>query len=106
MVWGPHCDYSGGSIDLFTKKSPPEELERVLTLTKAEKQRAPVPGLGQKAFFTVVYPDGQYRRAGLLAVFAGPKILTITMNAHQDKVAAETRPRLESLAKLVLSRLK
>src|SRR6202008_4962215 len=21
MVWGPHCDYSDGSIDLFTKKS-------------------------------------------------------------------------------------
>ena len=33
MVWGPHCDYSGGSIDLFTKKSPSAELERVLTLT-------------------------------------------------------------------------
>ena len=31
MVWGPHCDYSPGSIDLFTKKSPEAELERVLS---------------------------------------------------------------------------
>jgi hypothetical protein len=106
MVWGPHCDYTGGSIDLFTKKSPPAELERVLTLMKADKQRAPVEGLGQKAIFTVIYPDDQYRRAGLLAVFAGPKILVITMDAHQNKAAADTRPRLEGLAKLVLPRLK
>lgn len=106
MVWGPHCDYSGGSIDLFTKKSPPAELDRVLTMMKAEKQRAPVEGLGQKAFYTVIFPDDQYRRAGLLAVFAGPKILVITMDAHQNKAPAETRPRLESLAKVVLPRLK
>jgi len=106
MVWGPHCDYSGGSIDLFTKNSPPAELDRVLTMMKAEKQRAPVEGLGQKAFYTVIFPDDQYRRAGLLAVFAGPKVLVITMDAHQNKNPAETRPRLESLAKVVLPRLK
>jgi hypothetical protein len=93
-------------MDLFTKQSPPAELDRVLALTKAEKQRVPVSGLGQKAFFTVIYPDDQYRRAGLLAVFLGPKILTITMDAHQNKVASETRPGLETLAKLVVPRVK
>jgi hypothetical protein len=25
MVWDPHCDYTAGAIDLFTKKSPPAE---------------------------------------------------------------------------------
>jgi hypothetical protein len=106
MVWGPHCDYSGGTIDLYTKKSPPAELERVLTEMKAEKQRASVEGLGQKAFFTVIFPDDPYRRAGLLAVFAGPRVLVITMDPPQNKAPAETRPRLESLAKVVLPRLK
>ena len=106
MVWGPHCDYTGGSIDLFTKKSPPAELERVLAITKAEKQRSLVEGLGQKAFFTVIYPDDQYRRAGLLAIYAGPKILVITMDGHLDKVALDTRPKLEALAKKVLPRVK
>jgi hypothetical protein len=103
MSWGPHCDYSPGSIDLFTKES---ELERVLTLTKAEKQRAPVSGLGQRAFFTVVYPDDEHKRRGLLAIFAGPRIVTLTMDDKDDLPVAETRPKLEQLAKLVLPRVK
>jgi hypothetical protein len=103
MVWGWHCDYSPGSITVFTKSS---ELDRVLTMSKAEKRRDPVPGLGQRAFFTVVYPDDKYRRAGLLAVFVGPRIVALTMDAHEGKPADETKPKLESLAKLVLTRLK
>jgi hypothetical protein len=105
MVWGPHCDFAPGSIDLFTKKSPAAELERVLAMMEAKQQRVPVSGLGQKAFFTVIYPDDQYRRAGLLAVDLGSRILVMTMDAHQDKAASETRPKLESLAKLVLPRV-
>src|SRR6476661_7549269 len=50
MSWGPHCDYEGGSIDLFQTKPPGEELERVLGLMEAGKQpRVPVAGLGQRA---------------------------------------------------------
>ena len=103
MVWGSHCDYAPGSITLFTKSS---ELDRVLAMSKAEKRRDPVSGLGQRAFFTVVYPDDKYRRAGLLAVFAGPRIVAITMDADEGKSADETKPKLENLAKLVLPRLK
>ena len=106
MVWGPHCDYSGGSIDLFTKKSPSAELERVLTLTKGGKARVPVQGLGQRAFFTTVYPDDQYRRRGFLAVFVGSQIVTLSMDPQGDEPLEATRPRLEGLAKLVLPRLK
>ena len=106
MVWGPHCDYTDGSIDLFTKKSPDSELERVLALTKADKRRVPVQGLGQRAFYTVVYPDDKYRRRGFLAVFVGPRIVTFSMDAHNNEPVEATRPRLERLAKLVLPRLK
>ena len=106
MRWGPHCDFAAGSIDLFTKKSPPAELERVLTMMEAKQERVPVSGLAGKAFFTVIYPDDQYRRAGLLAVNLGSRILVMTMDAHQDKAASETRPKLEGLAKLVLPRVK
>ena len=105
MVWGPHCDYSPGSIDLFTEKTPSAELERVLGLTKATKQRDPVQGLGQRAFFTVIYPDDQYRRAGFLAVFMGPRLVTFSMDPPGDDTPESTRPRLEALAKLVLPRL-
>jgi hypothetical protein len=103
MVWGPHCDYSPGAIDLFTKES---ELERVLGLTKAIKQRDAVSGLGQRAFFTVIYPGDQYRERGFLAVFMGPRIVTLSMDPVGDEAPAATRPRLEGLAKLVLPRVK
>ena len=106
MVWEPHCDYADGSIDLFTKKSPSAELDRVLALTKGGKQRVPVQGLGQRAFFTTIYPDDQYRRRGFLAVFNGSRILTISMDPEKDEPLDTTKPKLESLAKLVLPRLK
>lgn len=105
MVWGPHCDYSDGSIDLFTKKTPSAELDRVLELTKGGKQRVPVEGLGERAFFTTIYPDDEYRRRGFLAVFLGPRIVTFSMDPFQDESLEATRPKLERLAKLVLPRL-
>lgn len=105
MVWGPHCDFDDGSIDLFTKKSPPAELDRVLELTKGGRTRTPVEGLGKKAFFTTVYPDDKYRRRGLIAVFLGSRILTLTLDPNNDEPLEATRPRLERLAKLVVPRV-
>lgn len=107
MSWGPHCDYDGGSIDLFQTKPPEKELDRVLGMMEAGKQpRLPVPGLGQRAFFTVIYPDDENRRRGLLAVYAGPRIVTFSMDGHPNEAIEATRPRLERLAALVLPRLK
>jgi hypothetical protein len=107
MVWGWHCDYADGSIDLFQTKSPSAELDRVLGLGKAPKTRTPVQGLGSRAFFTVIYPDDKYRRRGFLAIDLGPRILTLSMDPRTDEEALEaTRPRLEELAKLVLPRVK
>jgi len=68
--------------------------------------RQPVSGLGQRAFFTVIYPDDENRRRGFLAVYAGPRIVTFSMDAHANESIEATRPRLESLARLVLPRLK
>jgi hypothetical protein len=107
MSWGPHCDYDGGSIDLFQTKPQDKELERVLGLMEAGKQpRQPVLGLGQRAFFTIIYPDDENRRRGLLAVYTGPRIVTFSMDAQANEGIEATRPRLERLAKVVLPRLK
>lgn len=106
MTWGPHCDYNDGAIDLFIKKSPSAELDRVLTLTQGGKQRTPVQGLGQRAFFTTIYPDDQYRRRGFLAVFLGPRIVTFSMDPQGSEPLEATWPKLESLAKLVVPRVK
>ncbi len=107
MSWGPHCDYDGGSIDLFQTNPPDKELDRVLGLLEAGKQpRLPVQGLGQRAFFTVIYPDDENRRRGFLAVYTGPRIVSFSMDAHPNEAIEATRPRLERLAKLVLPRLR
>ena len=105
MRWGPHCDFSDGSIDVFTTKMPTAELDRVLELTKAAKQRTPVTGLGKRAFFTEVYPDDQYRHRGLLAIDTGSHLIAISMDVRQGEPGETTRPKLEGLAKLVLPRL-
>ncbi len=106
MSWGPHCDYASGSIDLFQTKPQAEELERVLGLAEAGKQpRQPVPGLGQRAFFTVIYPEDENRRRGFLAVYAGPHLVSFSMDAEGNEPVEATRPKLERLAKLVLPRL-
>src|SRR5215217_5509256 len=104
-VWGRHCDYSTGAIDLFTEKSPSAELDRVLGLMEAKK-RDPVHGLGQRAFFTVIYPGDEYRQRGFLAVFQGPGIVAVSLDPAGKDTPESTRPKLEALTKLVLSRLK
>jgi hypothetical protein len=106
MSWGPHCDYSGGAIDMFNKKSPEADLERVLKLTEGGKKRVPVQGFGKRAFFTTVYPDDPYRRRGLLAIDLGDRILAISMDPKRDDAPESTQPSIEKLAKLVMPRVK
>jgi hypothetical protein len=103
VSWGQHCDFANGAIDHFTSS---KELDRVLGLTKALKERAPVPGLGKRAFFTVVYPGDPYRERGLLAIDTGSRLLAISMDRKEGEPVATTRPKLEGLAKLVLPRVR
>jgi hypothetical protein len=104
---GAHCDYGGGSIRVYQGKAPAAALETTLKNFKADKQpRVPVAGLGDKAFFMIPLPDNKYNRLGLLAVYAGPRVLQLTLDAHGDEPIEATRPRLERLARLVLPRLR
>lgn len=104
---GSHCDYGGGSIRIYHGKSPAAGLEGTLKAFKADKQpRIPVQGIGDKAFFMIPKPDDEYTRLGLLAVYAGPRVLQLTLDAHGDEPIEKTRPRLERLARLVLPRLR
>jgi hypothetical protein len=104
MAWGQHCDYQGGSITLYTNKFPDKDLDGLLKLAEA-KGRSPVSGLGRKAFYTVIYPGNPYKEQGLLAVSLDPRMVTFTMDANHGETVDATRPRLETLAKLVLPRL-
>jgi hypothetical protein len=103
---GAHCDYDGGSIRVYQGKAAAASFESTLTAFGADKApRTPVAGLGDRAFFLVLYPGDQYKRLGLLAVYAGPRVLQLTFDAHGEEPIEATRPRLEKLARLVLPRL-
>ena len=106
MNWGPHCDYGPGSIDLITHQSPKAEFDRILKLMEGGKQRVPVAGLGKPAFFTTIYPNDKYRNRGVIAIDLGSRILAVSLDARDDETTEATRPKLEPLAKLVLSRYK
>ncbi len=104
---GVHCDYDGGSIRVYQGKAPAAAFDATLKNFKGDKQtRVPVAGLGDKAFFMIPMPDNKYNRLGLLAVYAGPRVLQLTLDAHGDEPIDATRPRLERLARLVLPRLR
>jgi hypothetical protein len=104
---GAHCDYDGGSIRLYRGKSAAAALESTLKSFKADKEpRVSVSGIGDKAFFTIPYPNDKYKRLGLLVAYAGPDVLQLTLDAQGDEPVDATRPRLERLARLVVPRLR
>ncbi len=102
---GAHCDYDGGSIRVYHGKAPAAALDGTLK-SFGNQPRVPVQGIGDKAFFMIPYPDDQYKRLGLLAVYAGPRVVQLTLDANGKEPIEATRPRLERLAKLVLPRLR
>ncbi len=104
---GSHCQYDGGSIQVYQGKAAAAALESTLKAYKADTEpRVPVPGLGEKAFFMIPKPNDEYNRIGLLAVYAGPRVVQLTLDTQGDEAIAATRPRLERLARLVLPRLR
>ena len=63
----------------------------------------------QRAIFArgmIPMPEDKYNRLGLLAVYAGPRVVQFTLDAKGDEPITATRPRLERLARLVLPRLR
>jgi hypothetical protein len=104
---GSHCDYGGGSIRVYQGKAPAAALDATLKAFKADKEpRVPMRGIGDKAFFMIPKPNDEYNRFGLLAVYAGPRVLQLVLDAQRDEPIEATRPRLERLARLVLPRLR
>jgi hypothetical protein len=103
---GAHCDYDGGSIRVYQGRSAAADFEGTLRAVGADKApRTPVSGIGDRAYFLIPYPDDPYKRLGLLAVHAGPRVVQLTFDAKGGEPIEATRPRLERLAQLVLPRL-
>jgi hypothetical protein len=103
---GTNCQYGGGSIQVYRGKDPAAALEATLKAFKADKApRVPVRGIGDKAFFMIPMPNDQYNRFGMLAVYAGPRVVRVILDAQRGEPIDATRPRLERFARLVLPRL-
>ena len=106
VLGGKRCEYSGGSIEVYDGATAAADLERSLKTFQVDKEpRTPVSGIGSRAFFMIPYPGDDNRNLGLLAVYAGQRVLALTLDAHNREPVTATRPRLERLAKLVLARL-
>lgn len=106
VLGGKRCEYSGGSIDVYAGATAAADLERSLKTFHIDKEpRTPVSGIGSRAFFMVPYPGDDNRNLGLLVVYAGQRVLALTLDAHHREPVTATRPRLERFAKLVLTRL-
>ena len=104
---GTNCQYDGGSIQVYHGKAAGDALESMLKAFEADKlPRVPVNGIGDKAFFMIPKPNDQYNRLGLLAVYAGPRVVQLILDAQGDEAIEATKPRLERLARLVLPRLR
>jgi hypothetical protein len=54
----------------------------------------------------IPYPNDPYKRLGLLAVYSGPRVVQLTLDANGEESIEATRPRLEKLARLVVPRLR
>ena len=110
LAGGMRCEYSGGSLEVYEAQkgtTAAQSLERTLEVFKVNKEpRVPVQGIGERAFFMIPKPNDEYQRIGLLAVYAGPRVITLTLDAHAGEPLEATRPRLERFAKLVLPRLR
>lgn len=104
---GSNCQYDGGSIRIYQGNTPASAFESSLKAFKADKRpKVPVQGLGDKAFFMIPMPGNEYNRVGLLAVYVGPRVVQLVLDAQRGEPIEATRPRLERLARLVLPRLR
>lgn len=103
---GTNCQYDGGSIRVYRGKRAGDAVESMLKAVKADKlPRVPVDGIGDKAFFIIPKPNDEYNRFGMLAVYDGPRVLQLILDAQRDESIEATKPRLARLARLVLPRL-
>jgi len=103
---GAHCDYNGGSIRVYQGKSAAANFASTLKAFGADKApKTPVAGIGDRAYFIIPYPNDPYKRLGLLAVHAGPRVVQLILDANGNEPIEATRPRLEKLARLVVPRL-
>lgn len=101
------CNVGTAELKVYTGAKSLERWEATLKNFKQDKApRTPAPGYGNGAYF--LYSNMAPKavgNVGFLVATSGDRTLVLSLDAPTGKTAESTRPALESLMKVVMSRL-
>jgi hypothetical protein len=101
------CNVGVGELKVYSGPRSWEAWESTLKGFKKENEpQTPAPGFGERAYFIYPKPDNKFQsNVAFLVAKSGNHTLALSLDAAEGKPAESMRPALESLMKVVLSRL-
>ena len=101
------CNVGVGELKVYSGPRSWEAWESTLKGFKKENEpRTPAPGFGERAYFIYPKPDNKFQsNLAFLVAKSGNHTLALSLDAAEGKPAETMRPALESLMKVILSRL-
>ena len=101
------CNVGVGELKVYSGPRSWEAWESTLKGFKKENEpRTPAPGFGERAYFIYPKPDNKFQsNVAFLVAKSGNHTLALSLDAAEGKPAETMRPALESLMKVILSRL-
>ena len=101
------CNVGVGELKVYSGPRSWEAWESTLKGFKKENEpQTPVAGFGERAYFIYPKPDNKFQsNVAFLVAKSGNHTLALSLDAAEGKPAESMRPALESLMKVVLSRL-
>jgi hypothetical protein len=105
---GSSCTWdSGVNINLFSGPQSAEQHEGLLKAFKADKMpRDAVAGVGDSAFATALLGDKYQGNHALLVVRKGVHTMGMTLEAKEPETPQSVRPKLVTIAKAALAKLR
>lgn len=101
------CNIGTTELKVYSGPKSWDAWEATLKGFKKDKEpKTPAPAFGERAYFLYPKPDNAYQgNVAFLVAQAGDRTLALSVDAPEGKPAESMRPALESLMKLILSRL-
>lgn len=105
---GSVCQYSGGVIYLFSGSKSEASWNRMLKAFEQDAQpKTPLHGIGDRAYLMYNKPRNQYQdRVAFVVANVGQHTVAVALDANGDEPVERVRPRVEALARLVVSKLR
>jgi hypothetical protein len=105
---GSSCTWdSGVNINLFSGPQSAEQHEGLMKAFKADKTpREAVAGVGDSAFATAIMGNKYQGNHALLVVRKGPHTMGMTLEAKEPETPQSVRPKLVTIAKAALAKLR